>query len=173
MSGHSLNEIVDFARNLLSVAIGRGRRFPYIAQRAGGAIVGMAFSREWITIHRDPFWHSSRSECPHKGACNDQCATAFRIVPAELALYRHLGIPLPRLCPSCRHFDRMRQRNPYQLWHRKCQCAGDASANGAYHNTAKHFHAAGGACSNEFETSYKPERPEIIYCEQCYQAEVS
>jgi hypothetical protein len=112
-------------------------------------------------------------ECEHKGTCNDQCSTAFRIIPAELELYRHLGIPLPRLCSSCRHFARVRQRNPYRLWHRKCQCAGAASASGDYKNTAAHFHAATGACPNEFETTYAPERPETVYCEQCYQAEVS
>ena len=27
-------------------------------------------------------------------------------------------------------------------------------------------------CDNEFETSYAPERPEIIYCESCYNKEV-
>ena len=30
----------------------------------------------------------------------------------------------------------------------------------------------GGKCTNEFETSYAPERPEIVYCESCYQKEV-
>ena len=24
-------------------------------------------------------------------------------------------------------------------------------------------------CNNEFETSYAPDRPEIVYCERCYQ----
>ncbi len=28
-------------------------------------------------------------------------------------------------------------------------------------------------CPNEFETSYAPERPEIVYCEKCYQQEVA
>ena len=28
-------------------------------------------------------------------------------------------------------------------------------------------------CKNEFETSYAPERPEIIYCESCYNSEVA
>ena len=29
-----------------------------------------------------------------------------------------------------------------------------------------------GKCDVEFETSYAPDRPEIIYCEKCYQQEV-
>jgi len=27
-------------------------------------------------------------------------------------------------------------------------------------------------CNNEFETSYAPDKLEIIYCEKCYQREV-
>jgi hypothetical protein len=34
-----------------------------------------------------------------------------------------------------------------------------------------HFHGKE-KCKVEFETSYAPERPEIIYCEKCYQREV-
>lgn len=40
-----------------------------------------------------------------------------------------------------------------------------------YINTANHFHGDN-HCPNEFETSYAPERPEIVYCEDCYQNEV-
>jgi hypothetical protein len=29
-----------------------------------------------------------------------------------------------------------------------------------------------GKCTVEFETSYAPERPEIVYCEQCYNQEI-
>ena len=104
--------------------------------------------------------------CMHKGECNEQCTTAFRIIPEELAFYRRMNLPLPRLCPNCRHYERLKQRNPLKLWHRACMCDGKR-----YPNTASHQHE--GQCSNEFETSYAPERPEIIYCEQCYNAEVA
>jgi len=110
-------------------------------------------------------------ECAHQGGCQDQCTSVFRIMPEELAFYRNLKIPLPRLCPSCRHYQRVKQRNPIRLWHRKCQCAGAASENQIYKNTAEHSHKET-HCPNEFETSYAPDRPEIVYCEQCYQAEV-
>ncbi|MCX6720680.1 MAG: hypothetical protein NTW11_02660 [Candidatus Staskawiczbacteria bacterium] len=90
-------------------------------------------------------------ECAHKGACNEQCATAFKIILEELQFYRKMNLPLPRFCPSCRHYQRFRQRSPIKLWHRKCMKPG---------------------CQNEFETSYAPERPEIIYCESCYQQEI-
>jgi hypothetical protein len=90
-------------------------------------------------------------ECAHKGECNQQCTEAFKIIPEELQFYRRMNLPLPRLCPNCRHYERLSQRNPLKLWHRTCMKKG---------------------CTNEFETSYSPERPEIVYCEKCYQQEV-
>jgi len=113
--------------------------------------------------------------CAHKGQCIDQCTTAFRIIPEELSFYRKMNLALPRLCPNCRHYERLRQRNPLKLWHRKCQCAGKQSANSteqiAYTNTLAHSHGDS-HCPNEFETSYAPDRPEIVYCENCYNSEV-
>jgi hypothetical protein len=109
--------------------------------------------------------------CAHQGTCTHQCTTAFKITSGELQFYRHMNLPLPRLCPNCRHHERLAQRNPLRLWYRKCQCAGIKSENGVYQNTAKHQHGTG-KCLNEFETSYAPERKEIVYCEQCYNAEV-
>jgi len=109
--------------------------------------------------------------CAHEGKCNEQCTKAFKIIEPELQFYRKMNLPLPRLCPNCRHYERLKQRNPLKLWHRQCTCAGQKSENSVYQNTAQHFHGDN-HCPNEFETSYAPERPEIVYCEQCYQAEV-
>jgi len=103
--------------------------------------------------------------------CNEQCTTAFRIIPQELEFYRKMNLPLPRLCPNCRHYQRIKQRNPLKLWQRKCTCAGAQSENGIYKNTAAHRHGQN-HCPEEFETSYAPERMEIVYCEACYQSEV-
>ena len=111
--------------------------------------------------------------CDHKEkGCVHQCASAFRILPLELQFYRTKGLPLPRLCSNCRHYERLIVRNPLQLWHRTCTCAGEVSSNGIYQNTASHTHGST-ACLSEFETSYSPDRPEIVYCAQCYQAEVN
>lgn len=109
--------------------------------------------------------------CGHKGLCNEQCSTAFKIIPQELAFYRKMGIPLPRLCPNCRHFQRTKLRNAPKFYRRQCGCAGANSENGIYKNAIAHFHGPD-RCPNQFETSYAPERPEIVYCEVCYQAEV-
>jgi hypothetical protein len=90
---------------------------------------------------------------------NDRCSTAFRIIPAELSFYRVNGIPFPRHCYQCRHQARFKKRTPLYLWHRTCMC----DKNHPHHSDK---------CTVEFETSYAPDRPEIIYCEKCYQAEV-
>ena len=111
-------------------------------------------------------------ECGHKGECNDQCTRVFKLIPEELAFYRNYKIPLPRLCPRCRTVERLSERTGLVLYQGRCLCAGVGSQDQKYKNTSSHFHGSG-ACSNEFETSYAPERPEIVYCEQCYQAEVA
>ncbi|MDA2935590.1 hypothetical protein MYX06_00005, partial [Patescibacteria group bacterium AH-259-L05] len=109
--------------------------------------------------------------CLHGGKCNEQCTIGFKIIPDELGFYKKMKLPLPRLCSNCRHYQRLKQRNPLKLWYRKCQCAGGKSDNGVYTNTIEHFHKDN-HCPNEFETTYAPERKEIVYCEKCYQSEV-
>ncbi|MFA6273605.1 MAG: hypothetical protein WC662_00390 [Candidatus Paceibacterota bacterium] len=90
-------------------------------------------------------------ECEHNQKCNENCTQGFRITEEELKFYKRMNLPLPHLCPNCRHYQRLKQRNPLKLWHRKCMKED---------------------CNNEFETSYSPDRSEIVYCERCYQQEV-
>jgi len=73
----------------------------------------------------------------------------YKIIPQELKLYHQLRLPLPRKSFFRRHKERMKLRNPRRLWSRVC---------------AK--------CSKEIETTYAPERPEIVYCDECYLASV-
>ncbi|MBI5220226.1 MAG: hypothetical protein HY978_00110 [Candidatus Liptonbacteria bacterium] len=124
--------------------------------------------------------------CAHDGKCHEQCTIAFKIIPPELQFYRRMNIFLPRLCPNCRHHERRARRNPMKLWHRHCGCGGQGrqlnttpsqdvvtSCEGVVcQNTATHFHGDQ-PCPNEFETSYAPDRLEIVYCERCYQSEVA
>lgn len=99
--------------------------------------------------------------CEHAGRCQEGCATAYRIISSELQFYQRMNLPLPRLCPNCRHGNRLKQRNPRKLWKRNCECA-------------LHGHAHGSSdCSTELVSSYAPDRPEHMYCEKCYQAELS
>jgi len=88
--------------------------------------------------------------CAHEGKCNHQCTEAFKIRQSDLDFYKRMGIPIPTLCPNCRHFARLAQRTPIRLYNRTC---------------AK--------CGKKIETSYAPDRPEIVYCKQCYNAEVA
>ncbi len=100
-------------------------------------------------------------ECEHRGECNEQCTEAFKIIEPELQFYQRMNLPLPHFCPNCRHYQRLKQRNPLKLWHRTCMCEKN--------NHSTHLDIR---CPSGFETSYAPERPEIIYCEKCYQQEV-
>lgn len=77
-------------------------------------------------------------------ACT-QCGSNFKIIPQELEFYKKLLIPIPTKCFKCRHYRRIKSRNPRKLWDRNC---------------AK--------CGAGIQTSYAPDRPEIIYCEKCY-----
>ncbi len=112
--------------------------------------------------------------CAHDGTCNEECMTAFRLTAEELAFYRKMNIALPRLCVNCRYMQRLKWRNGYHLYKRNCMCGGEQSANGkgqvAYINTSTHFHGDA-FCPNEFETTFSPKKPEIIYCKDCYNAE--
>lgn len=99
-------------------------------------------------------------QCEHVGRCNQKCTFAFRIIQNELNLSKVLNIPLPNLCPNCRHMERIKIMNQPRLYHRKCMC-----------KDQNHGHLDI-ECPSEFETSYAPERPEIIYCEKCYNQEV-
>ncbi|OGZ99236.1 MAG: hypothetical protein A3C07_01300 [Candidatus Sungbacteria bacterium RIFCSPHIGHO2_02_FULL_47_11] len=115
------------------------------------------------------------------------CGRAYRIIQMELEFYKNVGVPLPRLCHDCRFQERFKFINPPKFWAAKCQCAGGASDPPAirragqqpatgfqYQNTAVHpSHNSEEHCPNEFETSYAPGRPEIVYCEHCYKSEVA
>ncbi len=78
------------------------------------------------------------------------CGKAFRIVADEFALLKQFGLPLPRTCPECRHRERFARVNPPKLWDRRCD-----------------------NCQKAIKTSFAPERPETIYCADCYTQEVS
>ncbi len=82
----------------------------------------------------------------------NNCSEAFKIIPPELEFYKKMNLPLPRYCPNCRHHQRLKNRNPLKLYKRTCMKEG---------------------CNNTFETTYAPDRPEIVYCEECYNREVN
>jgi len=93
--------------------------------------------------------------------CKD-CKKNFRITKTEFDFYKRMHLPIPHKDFECRHKDRMKKRNGMELWERSCMCE---QKNHHNHNEGK--------CNEKFETTYSPDRPEIIYCETCYQQEVS
>lgn len=88
-----------------------------------------------------------------------ECKKNYRVIPAEMSFYQRLGVPLPRLCPDCRHARRIARRGPNRLWERGCSCV-----------SSEHGHS--GRCENTFLANVNPEKNEILYCESCYQKEV-
>ena len=73
----------------------------------------------------------------------------FRVIPQELEFYRKHNIPIPHLHPEQRHLERIKLRNANKLYLRKCL-----------------------KCEKEIQSTYAPNRPEIVYCEECYLKEV-
>jgi len=69
----------------------------------------------------------------------------YKVIPQELKFYRSMSLPVPRLSPNQRYKDRLALRNPRKLWDRKCD-----------------------SCGKAIQTSYSPDRPEKVYCEDCY-----
>ena len=73
----------------------------------------------------------------------------FRIIKQELEFYRKYNLPIPKRHPDQRHLDRMALKNPRKLFDRKCD-----------------------KCWVEMQTTYAPDRKEIVYCEECYNKEI-
>jgi hypothetical protein len=77
------------------------------------------------------------------------CTKNYNIIPDELTFYRSEKIPIPRECPDCRYKRRFVLRLPRKLWDRTCD-----------------------KCQKEIKSAYAPDRPETVYCEDCYKREI-
>ena len=69
----------------------------------------------------------------------------FKVTDQELSFYRKMSLPIPHFHPDVRHLNRLKLRNPRKLFDRKCD-----------------------KCSSAIKTTYSPDRPERVYCEECY-----
>ncbi len=76
------------------------------------------------------------------------CKRGYKIIKNELDLLRKMNLPIPHECPKCRENRRFERMNKPGMYHRNCD-----------------------KCKKEIYTPYAPERPEIVYCVQCYQQE--
>jgi hypothetical protein len=69
----------------------------------------------------------------------------FKIIKQELVFYIENSIRIPTKHPDQRHKERMQLRNPRTLYERDCT-----------------------ECRRAIVTTYSPERPEKVVCEECY-----
>jgi hypothetical protein len=100
-----------------------------------------------------------------------KCLKPYRIVENELSFLKKENLPLPTICVECRHQRRISDRLKINLYDRSCMCAGNTDETNQYKNTVAHNHGDN-PCGEKFKTGYSSERPEIVYCEKCYQSEV-
>lgn len=96
----------------------------------------------------DTITETSESILDEVVSCSS-CGKAYRFTLGELRLMQKLGFPLPKKCFKCRQNFRLSRTNPPRFFDRICQ-----------------------KCGIKIKTSFAPDRPEIIYCEQCYNKEV-
>jgi uncharacterized protein YbaR (Trm112 family) len=99
------------------------------------------------------------------------CKKAYRIIENEFTFLKRENIPVPRLCSDCRHTRRVNDRLKLFLYERSCMCKGGNDETNTYKNTVPHVHGES-ICEEKFRTGYSPDKPDIIYCEKCYQQEV-
>jgi hypothetical protein len=79
----------------------------------------------------------------------EETGKGYIITKNELDFYKRMEIPIPRVSPFARIRNRVMSLLPFKIFNRNCK-----------------------KCNIEIFTSYSPDRPEIVYCEQCYQGEV-
>ena len=102
----------------------------------------------------------------------DKCKSPYKIIESELAFLKKENLPIPHICHDCRYERRISDRLKTTLYNRKCMCGGYGDTTNKYHNTVSHEHK-NNPCGEKFKTGYAPDRPEIVYCEKCYQQEVA
>lgn len=73
----------------------------------------------------------------------------YRITAQELKFYRTMGLPIPKKSPHVRHVERHNKRNRRMLFESTCAKCGAATL-----------------------STFGPDRPEKVYCEECYLKEV-
>ena len=76
------------------------------------------------------------------------CKRAYKVTGGELGLLRKMDLPVPHACPKCRENKRFDRLTRPKLYNRQCM-----------------------KCNADIYTPYASDRPEIVYCVKCYQAE--
>lgn len=90
------------------------------------------------------------------------CKRNYKIIKKEFERLKIFHVPLPLECQECRFKKRFERHIVPVLYHRQCMCAAQG------HSTHSQS-----SCSTEFETTYRPEGKDIVYCKPCYQEVLS
>ncbi len=77
------------------------------------------------------------------------CPKKYKVIQLEYSILQRLNLPIPNQCPKCRDSARFAKINIPKFYERHC---------------AK--------CDASVTTAFSPDRPEVIYCEKCYQQEM-
>lgn len=77
------------------------------------------------------------------------CGKNYRLIKMEIDFYRRFNLPIPNQCFLCRDHARTQLLNPIEIHERKCD-----------------------KCGKDIKTSWSADKPEIVYCENCYKQEV-
>jgi len=110
-------------------------------------------------INRNPEAEKEIEKCLAGVLKCEESGKPFKIIARELAQYIEMGVQLPRQHPNIRHIHRLELLNKMKLYDRVCMC-----------NEKTHGHSW--QCEVKFKTTYAPDRPEKVYCEDCYQQSI-
>ena len=88
---------------------------------------------------------------PNKDLVRDcqVCGEEFEIVEHEVGYYKKQNIPYPIYCPTCRADQRIKLRNEWKLYKRKCD-----------------------HCKKDIISTYTPETKHVVYCFECFWGEM-
>jgi predicted transcriptional regulator YdeE len=89
------------------------------------------------------------------------CKSPYKIIEGEFNFLQKENLPLPHICHDCRYERRISDRLKTTLYNRECMC-----------DKTNHVHS-NNPCGKKFKTGYASARPEIVYCENCYNKEVA
>ncbi|HLD21284.1 MAG TPA: hypothetical protein VJB65_00120 [Patescibacteria group bacterium] len=89
-----------------------------------------------------------------------RCNKNYRIQKKELEILELHHLPIPLECQDCRFAQRLKRSYKPKLYERQCMC------------DRKHHAHVDSSCSITIASIYAPNCPEIVYCKECYQAEV-
>lgn len=87
---------------------------------------------------------STKLKCKNSG-----CQKDFLVIKAEEKFLAKKDLPMPDLCPACRHRQRMALRNERKLYKRDCDF-----------------------CKEEMLSTIPDTSPYKIYCQKCFWDEI-